>query len=651
MSGGTKESDKIGHRKQLWLYCSVPATASYHQILTLTVVFLADLYLHRYLLLPSFHQFRLRFTLRGTENARTIMGRKERGQFNQDQQQNNRNLQHWKANRRGKPNQNNPGNQGVTRQWSSQNPNQKYKHKKKPPNHQFDEQQDHHPSRNQVHKTIQCERCEKTGHSENFCTAKETPIGSRCPCGNEFHYQNQCPYEGDMFKRDDKKARKEGKFCTWCKDTGDGRHTFDECSKAIEFRLDIRRIQRDAYDDLDFCWHCRNVDHKTKACTGAQAQLDKDLWAAKISEVMEEWKKYSNVALRTAYFDDQWDQQMSDVKDRRLPPLAAHYRWCIMCEVFGHATGEKIGGCDTAKFDSRCPAERRIQVASARPFVPSGFQASSAQANNVLMPRGPRQDYTVCSAVGCNKMLGPWTWPMPPLGQSIFCPNCTTSQYHPDYHHQPYQLGQLGMVKDIKNFIETVVGATTGGDKARARARLHPELQAMYDKRPSLKLQWSLAHRQKLGFVGTHDAHPYRYTDGSRQGAWSPVMWEDGRYFNADWQGGGNYQEYFPAITFQITPRMWVDVENDALPINRVGRQGLIPKCTGCHAPILVLDDEDDVVMCDTAWTNTLGEGTGKGFYRRADGTYDPHQCECLWMIGQRGVVGWENGRTGEWAV
>ncbi|KAL5372835.1 hypothetical protein PMIN03_006354 [Paraphaeosphaeria minitans] len=85
--------------------------------------------------------------------------------------------------------------------------------------------------------------------------------------------------------------------------------------------------------------------------------------------------------------------------------------------------------------------------------------------------------------------------------------------------------------------------------------------------------------------------------------------------------GGGNYQEYFPAITFVVTPQMRADSDNDALPINRAGRQGLIPKCTGCQTPIVVLDDEDDVVMCGTARTNTLGEGAGKGYFIRADGT------------------------------
>ncbi|KAL1610833.1 hypothetical protein SLS60_002504 [Paraconiothyrium brasiliense] len=212
----------------------------------------------------------------------------------------------------------------------------------------------------------------------------------------------------------------------------------------------------------------------------------------------------------------------------------------------------------------------------------------------------------------------------------------------------PTQLGQLGVFKDVvKDILEVVLGSKASGNSTKAK--FDPDILAMYAKRPSLRLQWSLAHRQKLGFVGAHDAHSYRYTDGSRHGAWSPVMWEDGRYFNADWQGGGNYQEYFPAITFQITPEMWADAKNDALPINRVGRQGLVPMCTGCLMPILVLDDEDDVVMCDTAWANTLGEGTGKGYYRLADGSYNPQQCECFWMIGQRGVVGWENGRTGEW--
>jgi hypothetical protein len=579
------------------------------------------------------------------DSTLAAMGRKDRGRVGPDQRWSNQNQQPWKGDNRGPRDQDNKNSYGKKKQWDKQGPPRKYKQYQKPLHHQLDQLQNQyqHQSRNQIPKTIQCDRCEKYGHTESSCTAKELPIEKRCPCGNEFHFQNQCPYEGDIFKRDDEKAKKEGKFCTWCKDTGDGRHSFDECSKANEFRLDTRRIQRDGYDELDFCWHCRNVDHKTKACTGAQAQLDKDLWAAKISEVMEDWKKYSNATLRTAYFDNEWDQQMSDVKERRSPPLAAYYRWCIMCEVFGHATGEKIGGCDTAKFDSRCPAERRLQVTGARPFVPRGYQASPAPVNNALVPRNSRHDYTICPTAGCNKMLGPWTWPMPHMGQTIFCPNCNISQYHPDYQPPP-QMGQLGVVKDI---LEVLLGAKVGGEKPKPK--MHPDILAMYEKRPSLQLQWSLAHRQKLGFVGAQDAHSYRYTDGSLQGAWSPVLWEDGRYFNADWQGGGNYQEYFPAITFQITPRMWADAENDALPINRVGRQGLTPKCTGCRAPILVLDDEDDVVMCDTAWTNTLGEGTGKGYYRRADGTYDPHQCECLWMIGQRGVVGWENGRTGEW--
>ncbi|KAL5372243.1 hypothetical protein DPSP01_013640 [Paraphaeosphaeria sporulosa] len=80
---------------------------------------------------------------------------------------------------------------------------------------------------------------------KRFCPTAAAPVDT-------FHYLSQCPHEATR-PRDDEKARNEGKFCTWCKETGDGRHTFDECHEAIEFRRDLRRIQRNAYDALEFC--------------------------------------------------------------------------------------------------------------------------------------------------------------------------------------------------------------------------------------------------------------------------------------------------------------------------------------------------------------------------------------------------------------
>lgn len=382
--------------------------------------------------------------------------------------------------------------------------------------------------------------------------------------------------------------------------------------------------------------------------------IDRELWVAKISEVMDKWKTYSNSVFRSAYRDNEMDVYMDGMQDRRSPPVAASFQWCLFCEMFGHVIGEKVGGCDMTKFENRAPIEAKSQVIPRRPFVPQGFQTQSSNNSFGFGAGGSGAggfgaggfggasiQYTVCPTYSCGRMLGPWTFPRPPMGQSYFCKSCGASVQHP---HTPQPGHQIDAIQGINNFIQLLSHSTT------PKVNIAPDILAMYEKRPSLKLIWSLAHRQKLASLNERDTIRYRYSDGSGQGAWSPVMWQDGRYFNGDWQGGGNYQEYFPAITFQITDAMWADAKNSSAPINLIGKTGLTPMCTMCFAPILVLDDEDDVVMCGTAWTNTLGEGTGKGYYKRADGTYDLSRCDCLWMIGQKGDVGWMDPTTGTWA-
>ncbi|KAL5429999.1 hypothetical protein PMIN06_012641 [Paraphaeosphaeria minitans] len=105
-------------------------------------------------------------------------------------------------------------------------------------------------------------------------------------------------------------------------------------------------------------------------------------------------------------------------------------------------------------------------------------------------------------------------------------------QSHSSSLYQPSQSGQVDFFKAFEALGAAILGARTSVDKPRSRSTtLRHE---MYLKRPSLKLPWLFAHRERLGFIGTPDAHTYRYTDGSRQGKWSPVLWEDGRYFNAD---------------------------------------------------------------------------------------------------------------------
>lgn len=470
-------------------------------------------------------------------------------------------------------------------------------------NQQFEQQQNNHPRWDSRQKKIQCDRCEKNGHMESSCTSREVPVDQRCPCGNTFHYLNQCIYGGDRTRRDGEKPRNDGMLCTWCKDTGDGRHTFDGCSKAEDFKLDLRRIQYEAADGLDFCWHCSRVDHRTRVCTGAQAKLDTPVWEAQITNVVEDWKSYSYSARRAAYLDNERDFPMRGVRDVRFPPLAKEYQWCVYCEKFGHATGENPEGCKMLRYEYKCPPEYR-----SRPVVSKGVQSQRARADNRLIPHN----------------------------------------FHPQ---QPPQLSQSGIIEMGYLLREFGAGFASGNQssvaKTPARSRSAVRREELCQKRPSLKMSKALALGRELGAFNAWDAHTHRYTDGTRQDLSSPVLWDDGRYFNEDWMGGGNYQEYFPAITFTITGKMQWESEDETAPINQVAVFGRRAKCEGCQAPILVYDEEDDLVMCNTGSTNTLGEGRGNGHYIRRDGTKHPKERDCLWFIGQKGRVGWEDARTG----
>jgi hypothetical protein len=266
-------------------------------------------------------------------------------------------------------------------------------------------------------------------------------------------------------------------------------------------------------------------------------------------------------------------------------------------------------------------------MARGMPYVPKGFQTRGFTA------AGKESKMLVCSAKGCEAMLGPWYFPVPKLGQHIKCPSCGLQNEHPDQDGKTASLP-----KELEELIREVLEEKRGkkGKNSGTPGGLSPRLLAMYEKRPSLKLQLTLARGQKLGNVSPRNVS---FTDGARYNTFSPVFHKKGEY----WKYEGNFQDYFPALTFPITEQMAADAVNDGAAINLVGRLGMKPECSECKAPIVVCDDEADVVMRYTAWENTLGEGQGVGYFMRSDGTYDLNVCDCPQaFLGYRGSIGWK---------
>ena len=422
-----------------------------------------------------------------------------------------------------------------------------------------------------------------------------------------------------------------GMFCTWCKDSGDGTHTFANCERAVSFARDLRRIQRHEYTGLGFCWHCRETSHLSHVCVSTQAEMDRARWAAHISDVMEAWKRTRSTWFRDAYEDNEIDTIMiGDVfSERRAPPEAASYQWCAMCEEFGHRTGSKEGGCSTELYDSRRPVEV-ASISRVKPFVPSGFQVKG-QVRQSMMLR--------CQGLGCRKMLGPWTFPPPEMGQFFVCPSCGMPNVHPETEGRTRlnSIWRNGQKFQDRRIAET--GMIGNGKRGNAtptpKKNVPPHILALYEKRPSLKLRLTLAGGQKVSNVSPG---AIEFPDGALYDTFSPVFYLGGIY----WKQPGNFQEYWPAITFPITPKMATDASNDYLAINLGGRLGSSAECMGCGDPIVILDDEQDVVMCGTPGENTIGEGQGVGYFLRRDRTYDLNVCDCPQaFLGYRGEIIW----------
>lgn len=478
-----------------------------------------------------------------------------------------------------------------------------------------------------------CSRCEKNGHNAASCTAKEIPEQSRCECGNPFHYPNQCPYSNDPDERQESLAVETGFLCTWCKDTSDGKHTFDNCEHARKFKRDLMQSLRYTYNILQWCWHCSSTDHREYACKGTQATLDVELWTTRVNEVMEEWKNYTHVDFLSAYPEYQLDVAMENFEHRMVPPIAANYKWCMKCEVFGHATNNKIGGCDTAKWESREPK----RLASTKPSHPWQPKPQGLPHPFFSQSTPPRiQTMTPCVTPTCTNKIGPWTYPIPPFGEAFMCPVCLVNNYHP--HTLGRHISQNSSLNQQPS--------------ARSpKSKLPANILEAYSKRPSLKLNYTLRPNATLSALTPNGIATFTYPDlDSRHPNISPTFFNSGQYFsNAHPYGSphfawGNFQEYFPAITFVITSSMWAESRDPSLPINRAGQQGLEAQCSGCQCEVLVLDNERDVVMCGTEWTNTVGEGTGYGVYVGGNGRMVT-QCNCLTIFGQRGEPIWKDWR------
>ena len=514
-------------------------------------------------------------------------------------------------------------------------------------------------------------RCDQFGHDEASCTAQEQSEQNRCECGNPFHNPNRCPFNNNRTERQERLAVETGLICTWCKSTGDGRHTFTDCDEHRKFKKDLLAIVRRLYTALPFCWHCSSTDHHEIACRGPHVGFDVKRWESKIDDVILEWKNYQPISFDTAYRSNELNVPMYGTEECLAPPIAGSYHWCIMCEEFGHDPYTKPGGCNEANFQNRVPRQQQLplNVQQQLPLNVQNSRVSHLQYYPQPVPQQISQHFTNPSSfpgfglssfsatqnvnlpcLKCSKSLGPWIFPIPPIGQQMMCFSCGTMNYHPH--------GRMGRESETVELIRYLDNRDLERQpRKRSKPTLPSAIQDLYLKRPSLKLQWTLRRSDTLSSLSTAAIHDFVYHDmHSVRPDISPVLFNSGQYFSSYHPPGspfyawGNFQEYFPAITFEITTRMRHEANNKDNAINRAGWMGLEAYCWNCKCAILVFDKEMDVVMCGTSDMNTMGEGTGYAFYHRKDGSLDGGRCDCVTIVGQKAWPIWVDWRTG-WEV
>lgn len=473
-----------------------------------------------------------------------------------------------------------------------------------------------------------CTRCGLRGHNRKICNAKEVPDDQECECGCAFHRSNQCPWNNDPIEREEADSQATGMICQWCKDAGDGMHVYEDCKKPREFRVQLLKNINRAYDEIKWCWHCSSTSHSTRACTATPSEQGKTKWNAAISNIIDQWLKYDFSSYEARYRDNDEDVPMVTAVNSQRPPEPADYKWCILCEEFGHFMNNGSRDCNQAEYDQRSPPQFRNQATAVRQsYVPPSFSNAATTSTYESPNVNTTSFFHKCVNPICHANIGPWLIPAPRLGQSIICRKCGVSNSHPSADRRDSKIELLRLVAQL---LDKRGGSGSSDEEGRkCKKSIIDAIKNPYLKRPSMALS------KKLAFHRWPERQP-QYTDLTMQLGKAEVFKNNGSYFNEP----GNHQTYFPAAKFRVTENMVEICNNNELFINRAGRLGLRLCCLTCGMPAMVADDEGDLVMCGTDGMCTVGCGPGSPFWVDEYGA--PRQrCRCLPVIGQVPNVAW----------
>ena len=370
-------------------------------------------------------------------------------------------------------------------------------------------------------------------------------------------------------------------ICQWCKDTGDGMHDYDDCKKPREFRVQLFKNINRAYDEIKWCWHCSSTNHTTRACTATPSEQDRARWNGAISDIIGQWQRYDYSYYESRFREGDDDAAMVTAMASHRPPEPVDYKWCIVCEEFGHLAQNDSTTCKRAEYERRCPPQFRNQAIAARqPFMPTTF-------NNGVTNRTNDVNY-----------------------------------FRPAPESKDVTVQALEVIASIWSHASDFIGR-------RFSESIFKAIENPYLKRPSTALSKKVAvHRWP-------DKQP-AYEDKTSLLGKAEVFKNNGSYFNEL----GNHQTYFPAARFHITEEMIEVSMNDGLAINKAGRMGLRMYCLTCRTAVMTLDDEGDVVMCGNDGTCTLGCGAG---YLHFVNDYGVRilKCRCLTVCGDVPDLRW----------
>ncbi|KAF2258949.1 hypothetical protein CC78DRAFT_586530 [Lojkania enalia] len=460
-----------------------------------------------------------------------------------------------------------------------------------------------------------CFRCGFGGHTAQNCTAKEIPSENWCECGCEYHYSNQCPWNKDSLEREQIRDQETGKICQWCKSDGDGTHDFNQCREHVKFKNTLMSTILKSYDDLLWCWHCSKEDHKTKACTAAASQLERDRWKAKIIDIIEEWRSEDLSDPTIRYLEQDEDVLMGmPVPAGMKAPVASEFPWCIFCDAFGHTANSGMT-CDRSDYDRRCPtAFQNAVIPSKQPFIPS-----SGSRRNVILDKNSKIPVQ-CINPTC-KQWHSFNRAVGQMSENIWCTSCGWWNPHPTARKHSIEsfAEKLHILKNSLDSDESLL-RFLGIEPTKKNKAQSWDLEP-YKHRPSTLLSqtnvlnyWpdKMPFHTDLGARGENGNSFYRdiFDLGSVDQKYI-IQAPEGTFAFPLYNSPGNAQSYFPAIKVRLNAEHLEQHINPELPINRAGSYGAVPMCQNCEVAAVVWDSEGDAVMCGTDPNNTLGCGTG----------------------------------------